>query len=81
MSTIINGITLYSINSAIFYIKEKSDGTIIGSNNLAKIQNDEADTIRFPVTVDYDNCQIVLLSNITIKNKDSDYNEDNDEDW
>jgi hypothetical protein len=78
MSTIINGITLYSINSAIFYIKEKSDGTIIGSNNLAKIQNDEADTIRFPVTVDYDNCQIVLLSNITIKNKDSDYNEDND---
>ena len=41
MSTIINGITLYSINSAIFYIKEKSDGTIIGSNNLAKIQNGE----------------------------------------
>ena len=77
MSTIINGLILYSINSAIFYIKEKSDGTIIGSNNLAKIQNDDGDTLKFPVSVDYDNCDIILLSNITINNYTI-FNQNND---
>ena len=52
------------INSITYYIKTNDDGKIIGTNILSNFQNNNYDILKFPLTIDVENCQINILSNL-----------------